>query len=84
MEIHLEQGPVLEVAGKPLGVVSSIAGQTRLSVSIIGTQVYSTLFLCCDVCLQAKHVSSEYPILVILCHVALGGRQAFGTVATHT
>ncbi len=39
VEVHLEQGPVLEVTGKPLGVVSSIAGQTRLSVSIIGTQV---------------------------------------------
>ena len=37
--MHLEQGPVLEVGGDPLGVVSAIAGQTRLSVSLLGTQV---------------------------------------------
>ena len=41
VEVHLEQGPVLEMAGQPLGVVSSIAGQTRLWVSIYGTQVCS-------------------------------------------
>ena len=39
VEVHLEQGPVLEVAGQPLGVVSSIAGQTRLAVSMLGIQV---------------------------------------------
>ncbi|DBB00669.1 TPA: hypothetical protein ACH3X3_002344 [Trebouxia sp. C0006] len=38
VEVHLEQGPVLEAAGKPLGVVSAIAGQTRLSVSMSGIQ----------------------------------------------
>ena len=37
--MHLEQGPVLEISNKPLGVVSAIAGQTRLTVSVIGTQV---------------------------------------------
>ncbi|CAK9139844.1 unnamed protein product [Ilex paraguariensis] len=30
IEIHIEQGPVLESAGLPLGVVEGIAGQTRL------------------------------------------------------
>lgn len=39
VEVHLEQGPVLEVAGQALGVVASIAGQTRLSVSMLGSQV---------------------------------------------
>ena len=39
MEVHLEQGPVLETSNKALGVVSAIAGQTRLVVSVIGTQV---------------------------------------------
>lgn len=28
----MEQGPVLESLGKPLGVVEGIAGQTRLKV----------------------------------------------------
>ena len=29
LELHIEQGPVLEAAGLPLGVVTAIAGQTR-------------------------------------------------------
>lgn len=36
VEVHIEQGPVLENLGLPLGVVSSIAGQTRLKVSFVG------------------------------------------------
>ncbi len=31
VEFHIEQGPVLENAGRPLGVVEAIAGQSRLS-----------------------------------------------------
>ncbi|KNA20963.1 hypothetical protein SOVF_047540 isoform B [Spinacia oleracea] len=33
VEVHIEQGPVLESAGIPLGVVKGIAGQTRLKDS---------------------------------------------------
>jgi allantoate deiminase len=29
LELHIEQGPVLEAAGEPLGIVSAIAGQAR-------------------------------------------------------
>ncbi|VAI92405.1 unnamed protein product [Triticum turgidum subsp. durum] len=32
VEVHLEQGPVLEALRYPLGVVKGIAGQTRLKV----------------------------------------------------
>jgi allantoate deiminase len=32
IEVHIEQGPVLEYAGFPLGVVKGIAGQTRLKL----------------------------------------------------
>lgn len=32
LQIHIEQGPVLEWLGFPLGVVKGIAGQTRLKV----------------------------------------------------
>ena len=38
LEIHIEQGPVLENAGIPLGVVSGIAGQSWLAISINGDQ----------------------------------------------
>ncbi len=35
-EVHIEQGPVLERENLPVGVVTSIAGQTRLQVSLVG------------------------------------------------
>jgi len=36
LELHIEQGPVLEATGLPLGIVTSIAGQERLSVRFMG------------------------------------------------
>lgn len=36
LELHIEQGPVLEAAERPLGVVTSIAGTTRLLVEFDG------------------------------------------------
>jgi len=36
-EAHIEQGPVLEAEGLPLGVVTAIAGQKRFAVSVSGT-----------------------------------------------
>ena len=35
-EVHIEQGPVLEREGLPVGVVTAIAGQTRISVKFNG------------------------------------------------
>ncbi|HWT05303.1 MAG TPA: M20 family metallo-hydrolase [Xanthomonadales bacterium] len=36
VELHIEQGPVLERAGARLGVVTAIAGQRRLSIVVEG------------------------------------------------
>ena len=36
LEFHIEQGPVLEDAGLPLGVVEAIAGQSRLEFTFTG------------------------------------------------
>ena len=36
VEIHIEQGPVLEHGNQPLGVVTSIAGQYRTRVTVGG------------------------------------------------
>jgi allantoate deiminase len=36
LEFHIEQGPVLEKLGRPLGVVEAIAGQSRLEVVFVG------------------------------------------------
>ena len=35
-EVHIEQGPVLEARGLPVGVVSAIAGQSRFEIEFIG------------------------------------------------
>jgi allantoate deiminase len=36
VELHIEQGPVLEAKGQPLGVVTAIVGQNRLRVTVTG------------------------------------------------
>jgi allantoate deiminase len=36
LEMHIEQGPLLESVGKPLGVVEAIVGQSRLVASFTG------------------------------------------------
>jgi allantoate deiminase len=36
LEVHIEQGPVLEQAGEPLAVMSAIAGQARYRVGVDG------------------------------------------------
>jgi allantoate deiminase len=36
IEFHIEQGPVLEKLGHPLGVVEAIAGQSRLDFTFLG------------------------------------------------
>ncbi|RJF79228.1 allantoate amidohydrolase [Azospirillum cavernae] len=36
VELHIEQGPVLEALGQPVGIVTAIAGATRLAVTVEG------------------------------------------------
>ena len=36
VELHIEQGPVLEAENLPLGVVTSIVGQSRMRVVVLG------------------------------------------------
>ncbi len=36
LEVHIEQGPVLEAAGLPVGTVTAIAGASRLALTIHG------------------------------------------------
>jgi allantoate deiminase len=36
LEAHIEQGPILEAEALPLGIVTAIAGQRRLSVTLTG------------------------------------------------
>ena len=41
LEFHIEQGPILESIKEPLGVVESIAGQTRLTVQFTGKAAHA-------------------------------------------
>ena len=41
VEVHIEQGPVLNALGLPLGIVTSINGSVRYSVEIIGTACHA-------------------------------------------
>ncbi|PRQ54596.1 putative allantoate deiminase [Rosa chinensis] len=52
VEIHIEQGPVLEWVGVPLGVVKGIAGQTRLK--------HDANAVICDSELTSKLKSAAY------------------------
>ena len=36
VEVHIEQGPVLEAEGLPLGIVTAISGATRLGIDVTG------------------------------------------------
>jgi allantoate deiminase len=36
VEVHIEQGPVLEAEDQPLGVVTAIVGQTRFQLTVTG------------------------------------------------
>ncbi len=41
IEVHIEQGPVLEARGLPVSVVSAIAGQSRYQVTFIGEAAHA-------------------------------------------
>ncbi|MBI1368483.1 MAG: allantoate amidohydrolase [Planctomycetes bacterium] len=41
IEAHIEQGPVLESLGQPVGIVSAIAGQSRLRLSFHGRAAHA-------------------------------------------
>lgn len=41
VELHIEQGPVLDAQDMPLGVVSSINGSTRYALDLMGTAAHA-------------------------------------------
>ncbi|MDU4960586.1 MAG: Zn-dependent hydrolase [Sporomusaceae bacterium] len=41
VELHIEQGPVLEATGKKIGVVTAIAAPTRLKITVKGFAAHS-------------------------------------------
>jgi allantoate deiminase len=74
LELHIEQGPVLESKGLPVGVVTSIAGATRLAVGLTGEAGHAgtvpmnlrhdALAAAADCVLAVERVCTESPNLV--------------------
>ena len=73
-EVHIEQGPVLEERGLPLGVVSGIAGQTRAALCFEGVTGHAgtvpmqlrrdALCAAAELVVEAEAVALETPGLV--------------------
>jgi hydantoinase/carbamoylase family amidase len=76
VEVHIEQGPVLEREGLPVGVVSAIAGQTRVGITLTGEAGHAGT-LPMDARRDALAAASE----VVLAVERLG-RATAGLVAT--
>jgi allantoate deiminase len=76
LEIHIEQGPVLEREGLPVGVVTAIAGQTRARIVLTGEAGHAGTLP-----MDARHdalAASAEAVLAVERH----GRAEPGLVAT--
>jgi allantoate deiminase len=76
VEVHIEQGPVLEARGVPVGVVDAIAGQTRARVMFTGAPGHAGT-VPMDMRRDALVAAAEWIV-----SVDVYGRTADGVVAT--
>jgi hydantoinase/carbamoylase family amidase len=78
LELHIEQGPVLEKLGKKIGVVTSISGPTRMEMTIEGETNHSG-----GTPMGMRHdalaAASEIVLAIEACARA---EQEYGTVGT--
>ena len=59
VELHVEQGPVLESMGKQIGVVEGIVGQRRFNITVKGKANHAgttPMFMRCDALVAASQV----------------------------
>jgi hydantoinase/carbamoylase family amidase len=76
LEVHIEQGPVLEREGLPVGVVTAIAGQTRARIVLTGEAGHAGTLP-----MDARHDALAAAAEVVL-EVERRGRAEAGLVAT--
>jgi N-carbamoyl-L-amino-acid hydrolase len=76
VELHIEQGPVMERAGARLGIVSAIAGQRRFGVAVEGVAGHAGTVPMTG---RADALCAASEIVLAVEHVA---REARDTVAT--
>jgi allantoate deiminase len=71
VELHIEQGPVLQAAGLPVGVVTGISGQTRSVMRLKSAANHAgtvpmgmrrdPLLAACEIALAVERIASTYP-----------------------
>ena len=88
LELHIEQGPVLERAGKPLGVVQGTKGVERWAITFHGQEAHSgstpmdvrrdALAACARLALEIRVIASQHPGSV----ATMGSVKTFPGIAT--
>ena len=88
LELHIEQGPVLERAGKALGVVTGTKGVERWAVTFKGQEAHSgstpmgvrrdALAACAKLALEIRGIAKQYPDAV----TTMGSVKTFPGIAT--
>ncbi|MEO5325984.1 allantoate amidohydrolase [Mesorhizobium sp. CC13] len=71
VEVHIEQGPVLQAANLPVGIVTAISGQTRAVIKLKGAANHAgtvpmgmrhdPLLAASEIVLEVERVASSFP-----------------------
>ncbi len=77
IELHIEQGPVLEQHGLAVGIVTAIAGATRLAVTVSGKAGHAGTV---PMALRTDALAAASESVLAVEATARGGRNRVGTV----
>jgi N-carbamoyl-L-amino-acid hydrolase len=88
LELHIEQGPILERAGKPLGVVEGTKGEERWAITFHGQEAHSgstpmevrrdALAACAKLALEIRPIARKHPQSV----ATMGSVKTFPGIVT--
>ena len=79
LEVHIEQGPVLEVEGEAVGIVTAINAQRRARVRVTGEAGHAGTV---PMPLRKDALTASAEMALALESIAAGHEQAVGTVGT--
>ncbi len=88
LELHIEQGPVLERAGRALGIVTGTKGVERWAITFTGQEAHSgstpmalrkdALAACAKLALEIRPIAQKYPDAV----ATMGSVKTFPGIVT--
>jgi N-carbamoyl-L-amino-acid hydrolase len=88
LELHIEQGPILEKLGKPLGVVQGTKGVERWAITFYGQEAHSgstpmevrkdALAACAKLALEIRPIAGKHPQSV----ATMGSVKTFPGIVT--